>query len=152
MAEEPTTNYLDDVQARMNKILQRSKKSTNALLVLSQTFIIREQFSRADSLLGSLAESVNPSNKVLNDIGVLSFQQGEYHEAENYFERCIVTDPTFLEPIYNLSLTKEKLNKLDQAIELMQRYIDLEKNEEWNRVAQSKLKDYLENKNDYSWA
>ena len=149
MDEESEHSYLSVSQERLDKALRHKRDSDKASLLLAQTYIIAEQFDKADSVFQQLLQSDHISATAFNDIGVLAFQQQRYTQAENYFQKSIDTEPAFLKAYYNLSLVKNELGKRDEAIKLIQHYIDTEKDDTWNAVAKNLLRDYQEDRDNY---
>ncbi len=149
MDKESDQSYLNVSQDRLDKALRHKRDSDKASILLAQTYIIANQFDKADSVFQHILQSDQIAATAFNDIGVLSFQQQQYTQAEDYFLKSIEAESTFLKAYYNLSLTKNKLGKRDEAIQLIQHYIDSEKNDTWNAVAKNLLRDYQEDRDNY---
>lgn len=149
MNEESEQSYLNVSQNRLAKALKHNPDSDKASVLLVQTFIMENQFDKADSIVQRILQRDKISGTTFNDIGVLYFQKQHYNHAEAYFQKSIDAEPTFLLAYYNLSLTKNKLGKRDEAIELIRQYIHFEKDDTWNAAAQNLLRDYQEDRDSY---
>lgn len=129
------SSYLNQVFALVKAAIGSGAESVNAKQLLAQVLIIKKSYAQADSLLEQLRPEVMNSAAMLNDLGVLRFEQGRWENAAQYFESASKVDSQFIEARYNLALTKAKLGATAEAIVILDEYVSLETNEGWRNAA-----------------
>ncbi len=142
MGEEDEQNYLQQAQARLEKALAQGEQSPKARQLLAQIFIIAQQYPAADSILHTIDSAALHSAALLNDRGVYYFQRQDWASAEKYFSEAIQADPKFGEARYNLALVKMQLGAKDEANAILDEYVQIEPDENWQNAARG-LQDEL---------
>jgi tetratricopeptide (TPR) repeat protein len=135
MGEEEGSAYLDKAASRLEGALKHDQKSIKARRLLAQVAIIEGNYNRANELLSGITKNNKTPANILNDQGVLAYQQGNWATAANRFQSAIDADPNLLEARFNLALTKLKQGQKQEAATILERYIALEKNDIWKRAA-----------------
>ncbi len=142
MGEAEEQHYLKQSRTRLEKAIGHGDESIQARQLLAQILIIEKEYTRADSILRSLAPVASRSPALLNDLGVYYFQRQDWANAEKYFLEAVKADPKFPEARYNLALVKLKTGTEEEATAIVDEYLQIETDENWKRAAQS-LKDDL---------
>jgi tetratricopeptide (TPR) repeat protein len=135
--------YLREASSLANSAFNSGWKSDQARQLLAKVFIINQQYDRADSIFKLIKSDAAKSAEVLNDLGVLNYEQRNWESAANYFASAIQADAQFREALYNLALTKEKLGADAEALRILDEYLKLETDETWidaTREFQKRLK------------
>jgi tetratricopeptide (TPR) repeat protein len=126
--------YLHQVSALVKAAIASGAESAKAKQLLAQILIIKKNTPRPIRSLNNFNQ-VTKSAAVLNDLGVLYFGQEVWETAAQYFGAAMQADSQFVEARYNLALTKAKLGATDEAISILQDYINLETDEGWRNAA-----------------
>jgi tetratricopeptide (TPR) repeat protein len=127
--------YLVRASELAEEAMANGSECAAAEQLLAQIGIIQGEYSRADSILGLVARRASDTAAVLNDLGVLHFKGKHWETAASYFEAAIRADPKFKEARYNLALTKSEMGATQDAISLLNEYIELEANAGWKCAA-----------------
>jgi len=132
--------YLKTVKDQLISAIHHGSSASKARILLAHAYIIGRQFSQADSVLATLTAQSEIKSAVLNDIGVLYYQQKKSEKAAEYFQAAINLDENLLEAQYNLALIKMKLGKAVEARLIVENYLQKEKDKEWHNAAEKFLK------------
>lgn len=135
-ADDDKLSYLEQAKSRLIRAINKDSRSLKAIQLLAQIFIIEREDAKADSILTQMKKAATPSAALLNDLGVLYFQKREWKNAANNFQSARALDKNFLEAYYNLGLAKMKLHEPDEAISILNKYLELEDDEVWKDAAQ----------------
>src|SRR5688572_27814183 len=73
-----------------------------------------------------------PDANVFLQLGLLSFREGEYADAEQEFARSLDTDPGSYPALYNVLLCRLCLGQFDRCLEVLPRLIALAPSPEAN--------------------
>lgn len=141
MSNDNDQDYLRQTRARVEKALARGAQSLEARRLLAQIFMITKDYARADSLLHTLAAEAEKSPALLNDLGVYSFQQQDWAAAEKYFSQALAAEPRLAEARYNLALVKMQTGAKDEARALLNAYLQIESDENWQNAARGLLEE-----------
>ena len=82
------------------------------------------------------------SASLLNDIGVLFFNKKDWEKSAHYFQSAIDIDENLPDAYYNLALAKKNLNQFNDAISILNKYLEIEHDENW-RIFALQLKDEI---------
>jgi cytochrome c-type biogenesis protein CcmH/NrfG len=134
-------------EARINieTAIEASTRSVKALQLLAQYYIVQKDYQRADSVLGQIGAKSLQSAELLNDLGVLYFEQEKWKEAASYFDAATKVDDHFPEALYNLALTQAKLGKTEEAASILSAMLEVETDAGWKRAAEIVLKNLKSN-------
>lgn len=142
--EDDELSYVEKTKSKLNKAIEKGSKSIKAKQLLAQTFIIEKQNADADSIFKTIGAKINTSASLLNDRGVLYFQEGDWVQAEYNFQAALEIDKDFLEAYYNLAIAKRKLGELNEAMLMFKQYIEHEPVENWRNAAQHMISEIIE--------
>ncbi len=131
----PKTLYAEEENI-LKGVLSRDPENELALRKLALIYLARSQESQKDSVVNILQSAENPSAELLNDLGVFAYQDNNWESAIQFFEQSLDAKAPPPEAIYNLALALEKANRLPEAAEQLQIYLDQESREGWRRAAQ----------------
>ena len=134
-SDEDKPSFTEQAKSYIKKAIANGSKSLRAKQLLAQIFIIEHEDNMADSILIEIQKEPIISAALLNDSGVLLFQKKDWKNAADNFQAAIVINNNFLEAYYNLALVKMKLKKMDDAISILNKYIELEDDELWENAA-----------------
>jgi len=136
MAPDPKKiEYIEQAKSKLDKAIKKDTRFLKANRLLAQVFIIEKLNSQADSVFSAMGDTVYNSAALLNDRGVLYFQQRDWKKAALHFQLALEIDKNFLEAYYNLALVKMKLGELEEAISILNIYVKSEQNGEWRDAA-----------------
>ncbi|MBC8184230.1 hypothetical protein H8E88_24310 [candidate division KSB1 bacterium] len=133
--EEENKAYLEQSKINLNKAINNNSESIKASQLLAHIFLIENKLSSADSVFAQMEET-NMSAEILNDMGVLFFQQQEWENALIKFQLALKKNPGLLEARYNLALCKKEIGAMAEAVSILKKYVTLETDEEWKNAAQ----------------
>lgn len=131
----------EDARKSINDALQKTVKepvNPDAWIELGNAYYDSDKYVQAiDAYNRALA--LKPDNAdVLNDQGAMYRQAGEISEAIANFEKALAIEPYNLESLYNLGYVYAfDLNKIERALEIWRRYLDLDRSSETARQVQS---------------
>lgn len=131
------SSYLTQAFSLAEQAVENGSKSPKARLLQAQVFIIQKEYHKADSVFNLIDDKY--LDIVLNDLGVLKYNQEEWQQAKEFFEAAIQANPEFTEAYYNLALAQNKLGKKEVAISTLNKYLSLENDEGWKNAALSFL-------------
>ncbi len=140
MGTEKEEKYSARAEKLTAQAIKNGATSIPAKQQLAKIFLIEGKYERADSLLQELAPFANNSASLLNDLGVYHFQKQNWDSAAKYFTAAIAADPKFLEARYNLALANAEAGAIEEAIRIMNEYLELETDEEWQAAGESLIK------------
>jgi len=133
--ENEKFTYLDQAESKLNRAVSKGAKALKAKRLLAHIFLFKNQNARADSVFVQIEREPETSAASLNDLGVLYFQKQQWGKAVDYFQSAIEINENFPEPYYNLALTKKEMEKLDEALAIFNKYVEIEDDEVWRDAA-----------------
>lgn len=131
--------YLEESRALLTAAIADGDNSEKAKQLLAHILIIKKEYDEAASILNQLEGDSKKSAAVLNDLGVLSFNEQKWDSAASYFEAATKADSRFQEALYNLALAKSKLGATGEAISILTKYLEIETDDGWKNAGQSFL-------------
>ncbi len=115
--------------------LRLHPEANEVRLALARMLVNQKRFDEAKPEFVKLAQASKGNPEILVVVGLLSFQAGDYTEAEQYFQQALATDFRDKDQIYlYLGQVAEKQKKDDQAltwynkIQPGERYLDAKLN------------------------
>lgn len=115
--------------------LSQHPEANEVRLNLARVLVNQKRLDEAKPEFVKLAQASKGNPEILVVVGLLSFQAGDYTEAEQYFQQVLATDFRDKDQIYlYLGQVAEKQKKDDQAltwynkIQLGERYLDAKLN------------------------
>ena len=91
------------------------------LLLLGREHYQKREFDKADYLLKQVVQQTDRFADVFDMLGVIAHAQGDFAQAEQYFERAVNLNPNYTEAQLNLMVTYNDLGKYDSAREIYSR-------------------------------
>ena len=88
------------------------------LILLGREHYSKQEFDRAEYLLGQVAAETDRHADVFEMLGVIAHSRGDFAEAEGHFERAVALNPNYTEAQLNLMVTYNDLGKYDKARQL----------------------------------
>ncbi|MBN1406315.1 MAG: tetratricopeptide repeat protein [Calditrichaceae bacterium] len=129
--EEGDLEYLKSSDKLITETLTYSSKDARALHLKAQILIIQKQYDRADSILNVALSQDFKSSEMLNDLGAVYFAKKEWQKAKTFFKLSLKENPNFPEAYYNLALTEFNLGNAQNARDVVDYYLKLEKDPGW---------------------
>jgi len=121
----------DAALAFYRNFLSQYPEANEVRLNLARTLVNQKRFSEAKPEFVHLTQASKGNPEILVVVGFLSFQAGDYTEAEQYFQQVLITDFKDKDQIYlYLGQVAEKQKKDDRAlvwynkIQAGERYLD----------------------------
>lgn len=98
--------------------LAKHPDATEVRMNLAKLLVTQKQYDDAKKEFVVILQSAKDNPDVTAVVGLLSYQAGDYAEAENYFQQALNQNFKDTEQIYiYMAQTAEKLNHNDEAIE-----------------------------------
>jgi len=91
------------------------------LLLLGREHYQKREFDKAEYLLKQVVQQTDRFADVFDMLGVIAHAQGDFAQAEQYFERAVNLNPNYTEAQLNLMVTYNDLGKYDSAREVYSR-------------------------------
>lgn len=91
------------------------------LLLLGREHYQKREFDKAEYLLKQVVQQTDRFADVFDMLGVISHAQGDFAQAERFFEKAVGLNPNYTEAQLNLMVTYNDLGKYDLARELYAR-------------------------------
>jgi tetratricopeptide (TPR) repeat protein len=91
------------------------------LLLLGREHYQKREFDKAEYLLKQVVQQTDRFADVFDMLGVISHAQGDFAQAEQYFEKAVSLNPNYTEAQLNLMVTYNDLGKYDSAREIYAR-------------------------------
>ncbi|HKV42312.1 MAG TPA: tetratricopeptide repeat protein, partial [Blastocatellia bacterium] len=115
---------------------------SEARRALAEAYLARARGTDNDkalSILQDLAKSGKDSAQVLNDTGVALFENHQYAEAIDAFNRALYKQPGLLEALFNRALTEETSGKTAAAAKDWGEFVATSPEKDWKQEASSHL-------------
>ncbi len=93
---------------------------------LADTCFRHSLFEEAANVYEELLEVENSNGELLNDLGNCYYKSGRWEEAEKHYLQALDSPSVPLVVYRNLGLARTKLNKVDEAIVALEKYVELE--------------------------
>jgi len=100
------------------------------------------QFGRGDEALADLNRAIELAPDLLParfNRGAVRYGQGDLEGALADFDYCVAVDPHSAAPYFNRASAYAALQRRDEAVADLQRFIELAESEEWKATAQKLL-------------
>ena len=97
--------------------------SLDSRFYLSLCHFYLSDFAQAAEVLGPVADRL-PAAPLWNNLGVFASRRGDA-AAVAHFERALRTDPSLMEPLFNLGLHFVRLSQWQQALTPLERLVEL---------------------------
>ncbi len=133
--DEAEVSYISEALNLTRKVVSFNSESPKALQLQAHIFFIQQKYLQADSVLQLIVYEGNNTASILNDLGVLKFAQRDIKKSIHYFESTIKIDPNFKEAYYNLAIAKSKTGDTEEAIKLINQFLNIENDEGWKNAA-----------------
>ena len=91
------------------------------LLLLGREHYQKREFDKAEYLLKQVVQQTDRFADVFDMLGVIAHAQGDFAQAEQYFEKAVSLNPNYTEAQLNLMVTYNDLGKYDSAREIYAR-------------------------------
>ncbi|HEX3777894.1 MAG TPA: tetratricopeptide repeat protein [Polyangiaceae bacterium] len=88
------------------------------LLLLGREHYQKREFDKAEYLLKQVVQQTDRFADVFDMLGVIAHAQGDFTQAEQYFEKAVSLNPNYTEAQLNLMVTYNDLGKYDSAREI----------------------------------
>ena len=88
------------------------------LLLLGREHYQKREFDKAEYLLRQVVQQTDRFADVFDMLGVIAHAQGDFAQAEQYFEKAVSLNPNYTEAQLNLMVTYNDLGKYDSAREI----------------------------------
>ena len=88
------------------------------LLLLGREHYQKRELEKAEYLLKQVVQQTDRFADVFDMLGVIAHSQGDFTQAEQYFERAVSLNPNYTEAQLNLMVTYNDLGKYDSAREI----------------------------------
>ncbi|HEY4102279.1 MAG TPA: tetratricopeptide repeat protein [Polyangiaceae bacterium] len=88
------------------------------LLLLGREHYQKREFDKAEYLLKQVVQQTDRFADVFDMLGVIAHAQGDFSQAEQYFEKAVSLNPNYTEAQLNLMVTYNDLGKYDSAREI----------------------------------
>ncbi len=85
------------------------------LLLLGREHYQKQEYERAELLLGEVLAASDRHADVHHMLGVIAHGRGDFVTAEHHFERAVLLNPNYTEAQLNLMVTYNDLGKYDAA-------------------------------------
>ncbi len=85
----------------------------------------RVNWTRHSLYFGHLFELIPTTPRIWNNIGIIQFRQGNYHDAVNAFGQAADIDPHFTNALFNKSLALVNLGKDTEALKALDKVLKL---------------------------
>jgi tetratricopeptide (TPR) repeat protein len=131
----PEPSYSDKALALTEEAASHGADPDKVREIEAQIYVIRHDYTKAESLYQQIGKSQQDSSALLNDQGVLCFSRGEWDKAQAYFESSLKANQQFKEAWYNLALVKANRRDTKGALSALERYLTLETDEGWRNAA-----------------
>jgi tetratricopeptide (TPR) repeat protein len=144
-------NAKDDAaaEAAYLKAIEVDEKGPEAYQALANLYNRQQKFAEAAKMGAKAAELAGASNPagggggnaadVLN-LGIISWNAGNYPEAKGHFERAVKLDPKLADAHFRLGMAYVNLGQLPEAIKAFEEYIKLAPEGEHAEMSKSLLK------------
>lgn len=107
---------------RGKEILRRRE----TLYTQATSFFKEGKLDKAEDIFKEILAQDPGHINTLNDMGVLSLQEGKYENAINFFEKAVKLKPKFANPYYNLACTYSLQNKGDKGMAYLLKAIEID--------------------------
>lgn len=139
--------YLEQAQAKLalsdfERGLAIAPNDVSLLINRAQVYRQFGQIKQALRDLNTVLKIDSKSLAALFNRGSIFFSSSDYELALIDFNQCIAINPHAAAAYFNRATTYKILGKPAQAIKDLQRFIELNKNSEWNKTAKKLLSDY----------
>jgi tetratricopeptide (TPR) repeat protein len=128
-------DFIDEASQYANRALASDSSLQSAQYLKAKIMVIKSEYKSAADIFKQLEESGISSAPLYNDIGVTYFDLGKVEESVGYFQKALNKVPEFREAYYNLILAFQKLGRRTEAINLLKKYLEIEKDEGWRNAA-----------------
>jgi len=91
------------------------------LLLLGREHYQKRELDKAEYLLKQVVQQTDRFADVFDMLGVIAHAQGDFAQAEQYFEKAVSLNPNYTEAQLNLMVTYNDLGKYDSAREIYAR-------------------------------
>jgi tetratricopeptide (TPR) repeat protein len=91
------------------------------LLLLGREHYQKRELDKAEYLLKQVVQQTDRFADVFDMLGVIAHAQGDFAQAEQYFEKAVGLNPNYTEAQLNLMVTYNDLGKYDSAREIYSR-------------------------------
>ncbi len=91
------------------------------LLLLGREHFVKGEYNRAEYLLRQVVTETDRFADVYHMLGVIAHQDGDFAQAERYFQQAVELNPHYTEALLNLMVTYNDLGKYDEAREIYAR-------------------------------
>ena len=88
------------------------------LLLLGREHYQKRELEKAEYLLKQVVQQTDRFADVFDMLGVIAHSQGDFTQAEQYFEKAVSLNPNYTEAQLNLMVTYNDLGKYDSAREI----------------------------------
>lgn len=126
-------------------VVKNNPKSEEACIFLSKSYMLSEDFKTANTVLADCSKRMPNKPMFPYFLGKMAIEKGQRKLAKQYFFKAHKMDPTFYQAVVALGLFYEDESKLDQAINIYKKYLDVDPN---NYAVLSRIVQVLFVKND----
>jgi hypothetical protein len=130
----------DRVLPAVNRALTLDPRDGTALNLKAINLIERRRLAEAEEILVALSTRIEGDHSILNTMGMLRFEQGNFPAAIERFEQVIKLDGFVPEFAYNLALSYEYAGRCRDAKATWIAYQRAETNETRRSVVQERLR------------
>src|SRR5215467_8087010 len=146
MADEPhlpilRTRGADDPGVAYGLIAGELTKLSADSHQMGRFYLLQKDFAHAIPYLEIAGREVGAGPGVHNDLGVayLESDASRFDKAAKEFHRALELDPLFAPAVFNLALFYERMNFPEEASLQWKRYLQLDRNSEWGKEANSRF-------------
>lgn len=116
----------DVLKADENK--EEIMNQREALYKEAVSFFEKGKLQEAEDIFKTILSRDPGHVNSLNDMGVLSMQNGKYEDAIRYLEKAVKLKPDYVNPYYNLACTYSILNETEKGMTYLNKAVEIDKN------------------------
>jgi len=132
-------SYLRQAAAKITKAQAYIPESPRLAMLQARVSFLSGDIFKAEKEYRHLLDENDKPATVLNDLGVIEYEKGDFKQADRYFLQAIEKNRRLSEAYYNLALAEQKLGLFDKAMETMNKMLAIERDEGWQEAGQSFL-------------
>jgi tetratricopeptide (TPR) repeat protein len=125
--DEPSNEHLEAAARLLDQALKVGRNDPDVVYMLGLCYKRQGKIAEARAAFRKIA---NPDAQVLLQLGLLSFTEKQFAQAEQEFARAWQLDPKFYEAAYNLMLSQLSQGRSDACISLVAQMKPLAPSEE----------------------
>jgi len=143
LKKESAQSNADKARFYFEKVLELDPNDNTVKAKIAMTYISTDKPMEGILMLREVAEK-EPNNEFAQyNLGIFSFQTGQYGKAAKRFEEVVRINPVSVNGYYYLGLSQVKLNLKKEAATSFQKALKLETDPETKETIEMQLKELL---------